>query len=430
MVHGDPCQTVFAVGIRRAARLGGREASTLSHGPSNMNLSGTPGTGIREQSGTIAFIFGIFFINMLSRLGLAPLLPVLQTELALSHAEAGSVFLFISLGYGTGLFASTFTSARICHHQQIVVSSLAVGAAMMGLSRCETLWSLRLSLVALGIAGGLYLPSGVATLTGIVRRSDWGKVLAIHQLAPNLAYICSPLLAEVLMRWFSWQTVVFVYGLFSLSMGMALWMKGTHDRSCGDAPNLSSVGRLLRLPDLWILILLFSLAIGVNQGIFSMLPLYLTAERGMEAGTANRLLSISRLIAFGAPLAAGWFSDRLGLKKVLFATIVSSSLATYCIALVPGEWVGAGLAVQAVTSVCFFPLGFAALSSITSPGNRNLAVAFTVPFAHLFGAGMFPTLIGFAGDVGNFSLGLCILGTLTLAGAFLLRCISLNGGDG
>jgi len=36
-----------------------------------------------------------------------------------------------------------------------------------------------------GISAGFYLPSGIAALTGLIRREDWGKAMAIHELAPN-----------------------------------------------------------------------------------------------------------------------------------------------------------------------------------------------------------------------------------------------------
>jgi hypothetical protein len=66
---------------------------------------------MRETSsrvtGMVGFLFLIFFLNMLSRLGLAPLLPAIAQELELSHAAAGSLFLFVSVGYGSGLFVST-----------------------------------------------------------------------------------------------------------------------------------------------------------------------------------------------------------------------------------------------------------------------------------------------------------------------------------
>jgi len=377
----------------------------------------------RVVSGTIVFIFLIFFLNMLSRLGLAPLLPGIGRELNLSHAAAGSLFIFVSVGYGSGLLGSTFISARICHQHQIVLSSMAVGTSLLVVSITSSLWSLRCTLYVLGFAGGLYLPSAVATLTSLVDRPHWGKVLSFHQLAPNLAYLCSPLLAEIFLRQHSWRFTLRVYGSLAILAGVLFQLLGKTDRTWGQPPGVSNIGRLLANPAIWIMILLFSLALGVNQGLFSIMPLYLTVERQLDSTQANHLLSVSRVVAFAMPLLAGWIADRYGLKKTLFASVAASAVATFSITALPMSWLGVSLALQATASVCFFPLGFTVLSRITTDSTRNMAVALTVPFSHFFGAGMVPALIGYSGDMGSFDWGIGLLGMTTLFGLFLLRYV-------
>lgn len=379
------------------------------------------GRALADAGPVVAFIVAIFFMNMLSRLGLAPLMPHIERALPLSHAEAGGLFLLVSLGYGLGLFGSPFLSARFCHRKMIVGSSVAVGLMLVICGWSGTPWSLRLALMGLGMAGGLYLPSGVATLTGVVRKRDWGKVLAIQQLAPNLAYICSPLIAELLMRWYDWRMVLTAYGRTSILLGLIFAASRPTGDFCGTPPRPAVFLSFLRNPATWALILLFSLALGVNQGVFSMMPLYLTAERGLSTTHANKLIFFSRIVAFGAPLLTGWLSDRLGLRRILFSVVMASGVATLLLVASPADWIGAGLILQAVSSVCFFPLGFAVLSRITQKENRNVAVALVIPFAHLLGAGLIPVVIGVAGDAGSFDLGVFLLGGLTLMGLFLIR---------
>jgi len=383
-------------------------------------------TALRTGLGVILFITSLFYLNMLSRLGLAALLPNIENELSLAHAEAGGLYLFVSLGYSIGLFGSTFLSARICHQRMITISSLAVGGALLAFSLGESLAGLRAALTVLGIAGGLYLPSGVSTITSVVTEKDWGKALSIHQLAPNLAYVTAPLVADVIMIWFSWRHVTACYGLASLILGILFSRRRDAGNFCSVTPSKALIYQLLNDRGLWVLILFFSLALGLNQGIFLMMPLYLTAERGMAQSLANHLLGLSRIAAFGAPLVTGWISDAYGLKKTLYFVVLACSAAIFFKALAPGGWIGPALFFQAVTAVCILPLGFAALSRITTPENRNVAVALTIPLAHFIGAGIVPTAIGFAGDLGNFNWGLYLLGGLTLLGLFLLRYLKIK----
>ena len=69
--------------------------------------------GLRPQLGPIIFLTAIFFLNFLARIVLAPLMPVIEADLGLDHAEAGSLFLLISAGYFVSLLGSGFLSSRV-----------------------------------------------------------------------------------------------------------------------------------------------------------------------------------------------------------------------------------------------------------------------------------------------------------------------------
>ena len=67
-------------------------------------------TSFRSYIGPILFLAGIFFLNFLGRIILAPLLPTIEKDLSLGHSEAGSLFLLISLGYFISLLGSGFVA--------------------------------------------------------------------------------------------------------------------------------------------------------------------------------------------------------------------------------------------------------------------------------------------------------------------------------
>lgn len=140
---------------------------------------------LQSKLGPAFFLTSIFFVNFLSRVILAPLLVTIEKELHLDHQEAGILFLLISVGYSLALFGSGHLSSRLVHRKTIFLSTLGLGITLLGLSVSHSLWSIRSALFLLGICAGIYLPSGIATLTSLVRPQDWGKAVAIHELAPN-----------------------------------------------------------------------------------------------------------------------------------------------------------------------------------------------------------------------------------------------------
>jgi NNP family nitrate/nitrite transporter-like MFS transporter len=158
-------------------------------------------------------------LNFTSRVILSPLLPVLAPELGLGHGEAGSLFLTLQFGYCTGLLLSVFVACRLSHRGTILLSTVAAGLILLALSRSTSLTGLRVGLWLLGTSTGLYLPAGIATITRMVSQEHWGKVLAVHELPPNLGYVTAPLLAEALLRVVPWRGILAVFGVLAVLMG-------------------------------------------------------------------------------------------------------------------------------------------------------------------------------------------------------------------
>ena len=67
----------------------------------------------------LLFLVGIFLLNFLSRIALGPLMPIIEQDLGISHTEAGSFFLYLSLGYCIGLLSSGFVSRWRDHRDTI-----------------------------------------------------------------------------------------------------------------------------------------------------------------------------------------------------------------------------------------------------------------------------------------------------------------------
>lgn len=358
----------------------------------------------------------IFFLNFMARIILAPLLPTVEKDLGIGHGEAGSLFLLISMGFFPVLLGSGYFSSRLNHRKTIILSSIALGIALLGVSSSSSLWGIRLGLIFLGMAAGLYLPSGIATLTSMVTSRHWGKALAIHELAPNLSFVVAPLVAVAFLEWFSWRGVIAFLGGASLFVGMVYTRFGRGGEFPGEAPSLRSFRALLQDHNFRIMVLLFCLAVGASMGIFAMLPLYLVTERSMEQHHANTLIAISRISGLGVAFIAGWAVDRLGPRRTLSGIFLLTGLTTVMLGIAHGYWLIVDIFLQPALAVSFFPAGFAALALIGPPAIRNLAVSLSIPIAFLFGAGAIPIGIGIAGDAGSFALGIVVVGAIILTG--------------
>lgn len=383
---------------------------------------------LQSKLGPVFSLTSIFFVNFLSRVILAPLLVTIEKELHLGHKESGVLFLLTSVGYSLALFSSGHFSSRVVHRKTIFFSTLGLGVTLFALSVSHSPWTIRLVLFLLGMCAGFYLPSGMATLTSLVRPQDWGKAIAIHELAPNVSFVVAPFIAESFLRWSSWRWLMALLGTASLLLGVSFILFGRGGNFFGQAPTPRVVRDLAKEPSFWIVMIFFGLGIGTSFGIYSMLPLYMVVERGMVRGWANTLIALSRVSGIGISLVAGWFVDRLGVKKTLLVFLLTTGILTVLLGAAPGSWLVPCIFLQPMVAVCFFPAGFTAISRIGPAGSRNVAISLAVPLGFILGGGVVPALIGWSGERISFSMGIIAVGIITLSCIPLIRGLRFSEG--
>jgi NNP family nitrate/nitrite transporter-like MFS transporter len=370
-------------------------------------------------------LVGIFLLNFSARIILSPLLPTIEEELAISHGQAGFFFFLISAGYLLGLLSSGFFASRVTHKRTIVVSSAGVGIALIAIAFASHLSTIRVGLVALGFAAGLYIPSAIAAITSVVRQEHWGKAIAVHELAPNLAFFASPFIAEAFLRWATWRVALGSLGAMSIIASLTYHYYGRGGEFAGESPGSRAFAILLRARAFWLMLILFGLGVSSTIGVYAMLPLYLVNEQGMGPSWANTVVALSRMHGPVLGLLGGWVSDCLGPKRTMIMSLIFTGIATLLLGVVSGWWTSAVVLLQPLVAVWFFPAAFAALALITGPNARNLAVAFTVPFGFLLGGGAIPTFIGMMGDAGLFAMGFVVAGSLITCGGILAMVLHL-----
>ena len=163
--------------------------------------------------------------------------------------------------------------------------------------------------------------------------------------------------------------------------------------------------------------LLFGLGVSSTMGIYTMLPLYLVTEHGMDVNQANTLVALSRIPCIIIVFFGGWASDRIGPRRTLKIVLLITGLMTLFLGIASRSFISYIVFLQPLVAVCFFPAGFAALSLIVSAKLRNIAVSLIIPLSFVIGGGLTPVFIGFMSDLGSFGVAIMIGGGLITAGA-------------
>ena len=143
---------------------------------------------------TILLLVSVIFFIFLARVIYSPLLPSIEGDLHLSHTQAASFFLFITLGYVVMNIFSGFIACWLGHRKTIFLAVLLVSSATLLIAVTSSLLSIRAGLIVVGLGAGLYPPSGIAMVSSLVDSRDEGKVFSIHELGPNFGFIAAPLI--------------------------------------------------------------------------------------------------------------------------------------------------------------------------------------------------------------------------------------------
>ena len=383
----------------------------------------------RAKIGLTFFLACLFYQGFVTRVMFAPLMPAVEAELGINHAQAGSLFLMISIGFLMAPLCSGLLSSRINHRGVLRVSAWAIGASLVPFAFVDSVWAVRVLLMIIGLAAGLHLPSAVATITAEIRKDDWGKALSVHQSAPPLSFVTAPLIAATLLHFFSWRMVLLIGAFVGICLAAVYQWKGRGGDFPGQLPSPRNVKVILATPSFYLLVLLFAMAMGGNAGIFAMLPLFLVNDHGLSLSMANTVVGLSQVTGLMMVFAAGWIADRVGPRPTMAAVLLTAGIATLMIGLLKGTALMVAIFIQPLLVNMFFPGAFAALSRIAPPSLRSVTNALGPPSAFLIGGGIMPTIIGYMGETYTFAAGIMLAGGFMLVGPVLVYFVKLGQYD-
>ena len=384
-------------------------------------------TGFRRlprDVGKLVLLAFIFYLNFLSRIILAPLLPQIKLDLGLSTGKVSGFFFFLSIGYFTAQLGSGFVSERLGHKVTILISVTLCGLFLGILGVTRHIAVIIAAIVAIGLATGLYLPSAIATITSLFDKDFWGRAVSVHELAPNLAFISAPVIASFFIARYNWHILMIVMASCCMFVALIL-LKTEMGHYLGTAPSISACTHFLRKREFWIMLLLFGLGITSTIGIYNMLPIYLVSEHGYKELSANYLVSLSRVSTLVTALLGGVFSDIFGPRRVMGWVLFFTGIVTFFLGITQGLFLKIVVFIQPLLAVCFFPAAFSCLSAISDEKDRNLLISMIIPFAFVMGAGVMPTIIGWMADYDMFEQGFMIAGCFLASGMLLSRMLPI-----
>jgi NNP family nitrate/nitrite transporter-like MFS transporter len=366
----------------------------------------------------LLFLWFIWYSNFTVRIVFAPILPIIEDEFTVKHAQASSIFIFLSVGYAVAVLSSGLFSGRFGYKKSIILSLLALSLITFLIPLVHEFLLLYLCAFLIGFFVGFYLPSALPLITEYYSEKDWGKTIAIHDTGASIAIFATPFVAVFLLHFFPWRGIFVVLACVYLICAIAFFFAGSEVKMAN--PPKAVFSELIKIKSLWMMAIIWIFGASANLGVYSIIPLYLTKELKLDIEYANTILGISRLGAVFVAIACGFLIDTFNLKKVMLFIVIITGSFTVLLGIVSVKHIGIVLFLQAFFVTGFFPVGLVAIAKTFSRDMRSLATGIILAQSITFGGGIMPYLLGLSGDLYSFRLGITILGFFIIFSSTLI----------
>jgi NNP family nitrate/nitrite transporter-like MFS transporter len=368
------------------------------------------------------FIFWcLWFLNFSTRAIFSPLLPLIEDSLSISHGAAGGLFTSLSIGYGLTLLIAGRFGSIWGYKKTVVLGFMGTGVVLIGFQWAESYTASLILFFLLGFVTGSYLPSILPIITETYDYRHWGKTLGFHDSAASFSIFCIPLLVAFGLHYLSWKNILLILGILSLLLPIYFWKISVEPKK-EMSEQKGRAALLFKRKTVWIIALLWIFAAGSALGLYSILPLFLVKERGIDFDLANSLFGISRMGGVFVSILIGFLIDRYGYRKMLVLGISMTGLSTIGLSLASTlPMIVTALILQATLSLAFFPIGMSTISKLTPLSERAMATGVIISIGMIFGGGVIPFLLGVIADHSNFQIGILGLGILTTLSSLMVR---------
>lgn len=300
-----------------------------------------------------------FFLSFLAWYGLAPLMPIIRKEMALSKEQVGYLLIAaVSLAVPARLLIGWCCDKfgpRLSYGWLMIIFALPI----MGVAFAKDFTSLLIFRLLIGGIGASFVITQFHSTLMFSKKcvgsanattAGWGN------MGGGMAQVLMPFLAGTFMSWgatsaMGWRLSMVAVGAACLVFGI-LYIFLTQDTPAGNFKDIPAEARktgkvagkwshVLTNKGVWILVIAYAACFGVELTMKNMLVLYFTDYfDAFKKMTVEDAAKYCGLIASGygfmnlfARTAGGWLSDKLSVKRgisgraaVLFGTLLAEGI--------------------------------------------------------------------------------------------------------
>lgn len=380
----------------------------------------------------LALTSAIWFLAKFTRYAFPPLFETFQREYGVSPATLGLLFTLLMLVYAGMQFPSGAMADRLGSVRVVTGGVLVLAVGAFGLAVTQSFPVLVGAMLLVGLGTGVHKTVAV-TLLARTYPDRLGRTLGTMDAIGGLGGVVAPgavLLA--LSMTVGWPGLFLVIGAASVLLAVAFVRRAPSREAAGDDGDPSGEGsatvreylavlRVPRVAGFVLVIVAYSFAF---NGLVAFLPLFLSAGKGLSAGTTGGLYAALFAVSLVQPLTGG-LSDRFGRFALMVGTLGTASVALGALLLdVPLVVVALLVVLIGLGGHGFRPVREAHLMDVlpAGVGGGSLGVVRTV----MMGVGAIsPAVVGLLAEVSSYATAFLGLAAAFGTGAVIATALAL-----
>ena len=335
----------------------------------------------------------------------------------------GAVLIGIAQEFGVGLFVlgilanifgfafgamslpTGYLADRVSERRLLMVCCLGMAASSIVIGLAPNVNVLGAGLAALGLALGIYHPTGAAFIARVATRRGLG--FAYMGMGGSIGVASGPILAGIIASLWGWRASYFIFAIPAIFLAVVSFFFARIKMPLRQQPIAESGTEKISLrPIILPLALIFCIQIlngFIYRGIITFLPLYLSERIHFTFLNLNSMLiagsftTIVLAFGVGGQFLGGYLSERV--RRESLALVIALMVVPLLVAMASSE--GLSLLGAAITFAFFHFMGQPIYNCLVAdycpPGWRGRI--FGISFFCVFGIGSFSAgLLGYVAD--------------------------------
>lgn len=274
----------------------------------------------RYRDTVLALLTLAFFVTMVGRLAISPVVPAIIDEFRVSNAIVGAALTGMWLAYGLTQFPSGILADRFGERGIILIA--VGGTAVMGLlvAVAPVFGVFFVGTVLLGAVAGLHYSVATAFLSRTY--DDVGTAIGIHNNGGTLAGLLTPIVVAWIAVRYGWRPAVAIVAVVGIPVFVLILTRvrptpPRHPETSIRDRLSTGGGGLLTRPTIAFTLVLAIVTEFAWQGTASFLPTFLIEHHALSTTIAGVLFSIYFVAQGVGQVGVGLVTDRLGTDRTL-----------------------------------------------------------------------------------------------------------------